>query len=240
MSALYQIEKLDGNNFESWAIQMKSILVHSGYWKLVNGELKPEDGKDDAEIAKYKSDDEKALATICLSVKPSQLNYIKGCKSSSEAWTKLKDVYRPSGPIQKVTLYKKLLNLRMDASGDMVSHINVFTDIADKLQEIGISIQEELLSIILLSSLPQHFENFVIAVETRDNLPNLIALKQKLIEEDERRKNDKVEMKNQKAFGMRTTKKEDTRKKHQLATDQNSKENVLYATKPVTMPKTVI
>lgn len=74
---------------------------------------------------------------------------------------------------------------------DMTQHINKFTEIADKLSEIGIEMQEELLSIILLSSQPQNFENFVIVMETRDSLPSLNVLKQKLLEEGERRKNEK-------------------------------------------------
>lgn len=185
-SALYQIEKLDGGNYDSWIIHMRSVLVHSGYWKLVNGELKEGVNMKPEEIDKIRSDDEKALATICLSVKPNQLNYIKNCTSSFEAWKKLGEVYRPRGPIQKVTLYKKLLNLSMADVEDMVKHVNSFTEIADKLMVIGISLQDELLSIILLSSLPQQYENFVIAMETRDSLPDFISLKQKLLEEGDR------------------------------------------------------
>lgn len=201
-SSIYQIEKLDGNNFDSWSIQMRSVLVHSGYWKLVSGELKEENGRNEAEKEQIKSDDEKALATICLSVKPSQLNYVINCKLSREAWQKLQEVYRPQGPIQKVTLYKKLLNLSMASDGDIVKHINMFPEIADKLEEIGISLQEELLSIILWSSLPQEYENFVIAMETRDSLPKLNSLKLKLLEEGERRKNEKENVTNQQAFGI--------------------------------------
>jgi len=39
---------------------------------------------------------------------------------------------------------------------------------------------------ILLSSLPKDYENFVIAMETRDKLPSLERLKIKLLEEGER------------------------------------------------------
>lgn len=208
MSSLYQIEKLDGGNYDSWTIHMRSVLVHSGYWKIVKGEIKEHVGMTAEEIIRIKSDDEKALATICLSVKPTQLNYIRNCTSAFEAWQKLEEVYKPRGPIQKVTLYKKLLNLVMANDADMVKHINYFTETADKLEEIGISLQEELLSIILLSSLPQQYENFVIAMETRDSLPNLISLKQKLLEEGERRKSEREENTNQQAFNMRTKNKE--------------------------------
>lgn len=104
-----------------------------------------------------------------------------------EAWKKLEEIYKPSGPIRKVTLYKKLLNLRMLESMTMAEYLNSFTEISEKLAEVGIEIAEELLAIILLSSLPKEYENFVIAIETRDALPTLDMLKVKLIEEGDRR-----------------------------------------------------
>lgn len=39
MSApVVQIEKLDENNYDSWSIQMRSVLIHSSFWKIVNGQ----------------------------------------------------------------------------------------------------------------------------------------------------------------------------------------------------------
>jgi len=58
----------------------------------------------------------------------------------------------------------------------------------EKLQEIDQPVPDEMLVIILLSSLCDSHENFVIAFETRDSLPSLSSLKIKLLEEGERRK----------------------------------------------------
>ena len=40
------IEKLDAENYDSWSLLMGSILIHSGQWKIVNGE-KQESGMED-------------------------------------------------------------------------------------------------------------------------------------------------------------------------------------------------
>ena len=53
--------------------------------------------------------------------------------------------------------------------------------------EINVEIDDELVVIILLSSLPDSFENFVIGIETRDELPLLKLLKLKQMEEGARR-----------------------------------------------------
>jgi len=57
------------------------------------------------------------------------------------------------------------------------SHVNNFCAVVEKLKEIQLVIQEEVLSILLLSSLPESFESFVVAIETRDELPTLKMLK---------------------------------------------------------------
>lgn len=97
-SSLYQIEKLDDKNFETWSVHMRSVLIHCGYWKYVNGAENKDPTWEADKKLEWDNIDEKALATIMLSVKASQLNYIKNCLTSKEAWEKLKEVYKPNGP----------------------------------------------------------------------------------------------------------------------------------------------
>lgn len=180
--SLNQIDKLDDTNYDSWSVQMKSILIHSELCSVVDGTLKKDAGE-----TKWTANNDKALAMIVLSVKPSQLNYIKKFSTALEAWKRLEEIYKPSGPARKVTLYKKLLSLSMSDGMSMAEYLNLFADIVEKLAEVNIDIKDELLVIILLSSLPKTYENFVFAMETRDDLPPLKVLRVKLLEEGERR-----------------------------------------------------
>lgn len=187
MNSLYQIDKLDEKNYDAWCIQMKSVLIHSSLWNIVFGKSTRDEAKN---VSEWNQLDEKALATITLSVKASQLNHLKLCKTSNEAWKRLEDIHRPSGPVRKVSLYKKLLNSRMTDSEDMSCFLNDFSNAVDKLSEVGIELQDELIVIILLSSLPKSYEQFVVAMETRDSLPKFQILKVKLLEEAERKNQD--------------------------------------------------
>lgn len=215
MSApVLQIDKLDENNYDLWSIQMRSVLIHAGFWKIVNGTIKKEG--NEAATAKWDADDEKALASIFLGVKPTQLAYIRNCKTSHEAWKKLEDVYMPKGPIQKVSLYKRLINLKMTPNGNVVQHLNEFSEVYEKLHETGIEIKEELLTIMLMSSLPEEFDNFVIAMETRDDLPTLSSLRQKLLEEGKRRQEKEEETSNQKAFVAKSANSKTDKKKQNI------------------------
>lgn len=68
--------------------------------------------------------------------------------------------------------------------------------IADQLDEAGIKVASELLSIMLLTSLPEDFENFRVAIESRDKISDINFLRTKLIEEEARRlKSDRGEKK---------------------------------------------
>lgn len=225
-SPLYPIEKLDDKNYETWCVHMKSVLIHSGYRKYVNGELVKNPTWAEDKKLEWDGTDEKALATIMLSLKSSQLNYVKNCTTSKEAWEKLNEVYKPSGPLQKVSLYKKLLSLNMKEIKNMAEYLNAFSDVSEKLADVGIQIQEELLVIILLSSLEKEYENFVVAIETRDKLPSLSVLKLKLLEEWERRSQVKDEgsSTNQPAFGAMARKnKKDHDKTQNFKKDKEGK-----------------
>lgn len=189
MGAVYQIDKLDSSNFESWKTHMKSVLVQSDHWKIVNGTTT----KTAANEANFADLDQKALASITLNVKASQLVHIKNCKTSNEAWLKLEKLYEHKGPARKVSLFKKLLHTKASETHSIKEHVETFMDVVEKLQELKITIQEEVITIILLCSLPSSFENFVVAIESRDELPKLDSLYTKILEEDQRRGNKELQ-----------------------------------------------
>lgn len=222
-STFLQIEKLDEGNYDSWHVRMKSVLIHNELWKYANGSYKCDSNWTTDDKAKWVSYDEKALAMIVLSLKGSQLNHVKKCATSEDAWNKLAEIYKPKGPVQKVMLYKKLMNFKMAENEDISQYVNKFEGIIEKLADAGINIQEELLVIILLSSLPQSFENFIVAMETRDLLPSFHSLKLKLLEEGDRRSNGNTleASGSQQAFVVRSQQKEKTSKEKSSKTKKN-------------------
>lgn len=90
MSAMYQIEKVVEKNRDSGCVQIRSVLVHAELWTVslgVKEEAVPE-GVD------WTGLHQKALATIILSVRPSQLGYVKHCAYAFEAWMRFKEVHQ--------------------------------------------------------------------------------------------------------------------------------------------------
>lgn len=176
------IEKLTEENYESWKIQMRSVLVCNDMWDYVNGTI-PRTAEN---TAVWTVKDQKALALIVLSMSRGQLNHVKKAETSEAAWNELKRVHESKGPVRKATLYKQLYRMKKNSEISMNTYINDFTNKAEQLTEAGIKIPDDLLSIMLLSSLPDDFENFSIAIESRDEIPNIDSLKIKLLEEEAR------------------------------------------------------
>lgn len=96
---MYQIDKLDTENYDTWMIQVPSVLIHAEVWRVIPGQR--QDGNDGI----LDGLDQKALAMFALSVKQTQMGYLKSCTTAGSGWQKLKDVHQPRGPVRKVSLY---------------------------------------------------------------------------------------------------------------------------------------
>lgn len=103
------------------------------------------------------------------------------------------DKARGSVPARKATLLKQLLFTKMRDGENMMDHLNNFFGTVDKLREMEILVVEDLLAILLLYSIPDSYENFRCAIEARDELPSSEALKIKLHEEYNARKEKDVQ-----------------------------------------------
>ena len=182
MSQLSSIDKLNGDNYGTWCVQMKCLLITLDLWSTLETACPQE---EPAKVL-WKSKDAKALATILLAVKTSELVHIKSCLSASGAWSKLSNLYKTTNPGKKVNLFKKLVTYKFNSGERYADQIKSFCAIVDDLKDIGISLNDDLVSIMLLSSLPEDMENFVVAVECRDDLPKVDVLISKILEEEMR------------------------------------------------------
>src|SRR5277367_5281162 len=180
-----QVEKLAKNNYETWKIQMKMVLLQQNLWAYVDGtKARPEAEDRENNQAKWEEKDGKTLASIILGLVPSEICHVKNCTRSREAWENIKTVHAPKGTVSKVNIAKRLLYLKMAPSQKMQDHLNNFTGLKDKLVEYDMALPDEVLTVILLNSLPSEYEMFTVAMENRDELPKIDILTVKLLEEE--------------------------------------------------------
>ena len=186
MAATFHIDTLVGENYSTWKIQMRSVLKECDLWGYVDGSItKPEE--IDEKYAEWVRMDGKAEAKIILSVCKSNYTVLDGLTSSKAIWEKLRDMHQSTGPARKASLLKKVLLTKLQEDGNLRRHITEFSDAVKELTEIGIDINDEVLAITLMYSLPASFSMFRTAMESRDDLPTTEILKVKIIEEYESR-----------------------------------------------------
>lgn len=187
-----RIEGLSKDNYDTWVLQMQALLIKNDEWGYVSGEIKKPlsikgDPTCEEKLNNWTTNDNKAKADIILSICTSELKQIKSCDTSHDVWCKLKEIYQSKGPARKATLLKQLTLHQMSEGETVREHLNKFFDVVDKLGEMEVTINADLLTIMLLYSLPNSFENFRCAIESRDTLPTPEALRIKIIEESDAR-----------------------------------------------------
>lgn len=169
--AKFQIECLGKDNYDTWCLHARALLIKTDGWQYASGATaKPDDDSTAAAIRAWNTGDQKALADLILAISAPELKQVKNCKSSRELWLKLEEIYQSKGPARKATMLKKLTRTKMKEGDDVREHIAAFFDVKDKLDEMGVNINDDLLSIMLLDSLPEAFEKFRCAMESREQL----------------------------------------------------------------------
>ncbi|KAK2578383.1 hypothetical protein KPH14_007504 [Odynerus spinipes] len=188
-----RIELLNKDNYDTRCMQAEARLIKNDGWEYANGnKVRPAIVAGDAtteEAARaWDVADRKAKSDIILSVNTTELKQIRGCHTAYEVWDKLRSIYASRGPAKKAALFKKLTSYRMIKDANVHDHINNFIEVVHKLGVMGIDIHKDLQSAMLLNSLPDTYENFRCAMESRDELPELDVLKVKILKESESRK----------------------------------------------------
>lgn len=132
------IEKLDGqSNYASWKFAIKMNLMLEGLWKLVGDSTRGNSDKDN-----------RALAKICLSVKPTCYVHVCNAKSAKEAWDNLQRAFETKGMNRKFELQRHLFGVKISNFTSMEEYINNILTTVHKLAEIGINIEDDFISFV--------------------------------------------------------------------------------------------
>lgn len=177
-AGLYTFDKLDGiSSYHNWKFQMRMALIMEGLWACI-------DGSETSDSA-----DQKALARICLAVKPNCIQYLRDAKSAKAAWKKLQDVFEDKGLYRRVVLLRKLHRSDYHEYNSMGAYIEGIMTLVQQLADIGRVIDDKEVAEILLSGLPQYFDVLVCGLETANISENLTseAVRARLLQEEFRK-----------------------------------------------------
>lgn len=177
------IQKFRGDNYATWKVQMKALMLAKNVWSVVSGEEKVEANADEKQKAAWCAKNNIALAQIVLAVAPSHLHYVSDQTDAQVAWNILKDNFSIQERAGRIYLKRRLYAAEMKDDENILEHINKIKQLSHKLAEVGAQVAEEDVAICLLKSLPKRYSLLVSQVEASEKELTLDYLTRLLVNE---------------------------------------------------------
>ncbi|GJV59594.1 retrovirus-related pol polyprotein from transposon TNT 1-94 [Tanacetum coccineum] len=159
--AKFDVEKFDGSNdFGLWRVKMRCLLIQHG-WEAA---LDPFPGTmtDADKTAALKTDVyKKAHSALLLCLDNKVLREVNKEDSAAGVWLKLETLYMTKSLANKLYLKKKLFTFYMHSGKKLSEHIDEFNKLIGDLANIDVDIDDEDQALMLLTSLPSSYDNFV-------------------------------------------------------------------------------
>ena len=175
---------LNGSNYGTWKVQCRMALVKDGLWSIVSGTETAPASTEAEKYAKFVSRRDKALAIIVLSVHPSLLYLLGDPEDPVAVWKKLSDQFQKKSWANKLSLRRRLNNLRLKEGNSMSSHIKAMTEVFNDLAVIGAPMEDEDRVVTLLASLPETYNMLVTALEASSEVPQMELVTERLLYEE--------------------------------------------------------
>lgn len=161
----YHITPLDALNYATWSTDIRFLLLEKNCYDLVNGtETVPEVGKDGAgrrEVDEFKVRQKLALSILYLNISENYRKIIENISEPSEAWTILKQNFRPDNRSYHMQLFSELISCKCLPNEQITLFSARIRRISEQIRAIGKPVEEVYVSYQLLRNLPAKFDPIV-------------------------------------------------------------------------------
>ncbi|UYV82668.1 hypothetical protein LAZ67_22000457, partial [Cordylochernes scorpioides] len=142
-------------------ISFNMLLIERGLWECVINEETIDADEDQRKYEKTKIKQEKALATNALSISTEQQIHVIDCKTASEAWTTLEQIFEPKSRARILQLKKQFVNIKFIEEEDMINYLSRLKTCSDHLREAGCEVKDEDLAYSMLAGLPDFYDGII-------------------------------------------------------------------------------
>ena len=145
---------------------MKAVLVKKNVWEVVSGaETLPNGSPNTKPVRAFRRKQAEAITEITLRVEPAQLSFIQD-EDPKVVWDTLISVHQSRGMASRLTLRRRFLRLKKNDDASMQGFIGEARRLALQLQEIGVTVEDEDVILVLTGGLPPSYDNFVITLDS--------------------------------------------------------------------------
>ncbi|CAL1672080.1 unnamed protein product [Lasius platythorax] len=152
----------DRESYNNWKIGMKMALIHENLWHAIEG-YPEEDSSTESEKNRK---EQKALAKICLMVKPCAYAQVRSAESAREAWLNLQKAYEDKGLSRRLALLRTLAGMILQNFRNMESYVNEIMSVSQKLADMNAPLDDEFIAVIMLSGLTEDYNPMIMALES--------------------------------------------------------------------------
>ncbi|KAH9726310.1 hypothetical protein KPL70_008223 [Citrus sinensis] len=161
------LEKFNGrNDFNMWKVKIEALLVTQGLGDALEASTKIEgkgvsSSKTPEQMAEI---DKQAKGTIILSLADSVIREVAKETSVTGLMEKLESLYMKKSLANRLYIKKRMFTLKMTEGSSLDKHIDEFNQVCDTLATIDEALDDEGKALLLVSSLPGSYKNFVDAL----------------------------------------------------------------------------
>lgn len=164
----YNVEPLNGNNYESWSFRVKTILIENDVEEMIRIKYVRETYADDATREQARKKDNRCKTIIVQCIDDTQIDIIRDKETSYEMWKSIQEMYERRGLSGQLLLRRKLMSLKMEETDKLDDFILNFDHTLSQLKSSGAEISDQDTVCTLLLALPRSYETVVTVLE---NLP---------------------------------------------------------------------
>ena len=167
-SGSYRIELLNEDNYIPWKRRVIAILRDRDLLGHVDGTTtKPEPATagsptaaEKKAIEDWEKNDGKAQSVIELSLGNEQMTHISQANTAKEMWEQIRTVKEARGDLGAIAYRRRLYRTVADETTDIPTHIKTLREIQSMLISMGEKIEDKEFITILISSLPETWDQF--------------------------------------------------------------------------------
>ncbi|KAK9906214.1 hypothetical protein M0R45_002714 [Rubus argutus] len=179
--------KLNHSNWITWKPRMEDILYCKDLHEPIEGATGRPEGTSEAAWTKS---NRKAIGYIREWVDESVFHHVSNETNAHDLWKKLESLFEKKTAAKKAFLFKELVNLKYRDGISVTEHMNNFQGVINQLTTMEMKIDDEMQALLLLGSLPDSWETFVVTVSNSapDGKLSMSNVKDNLQNEETRRK----------------------------------------------------
>ena len=169
LSRSFGIERLDLDNYSSWCVRVKCLLVFKGLWKPIQETI------EDAEL------DAKSLAVIGMTLAQQHLATFAECETAKQAWDAFAALFKSKSQARRLQLKGELTAFHKESGEALVNYMARAKHLRAQLKSVGTDFQEDELCLSVLNGLPAEYETVATVLTTSDAELTLDGMLTKLL-----------------------------------------------------------